>query len=207
MIVQAAGEVPRAQLDAVAAGIGATGDLVEVAHPFDPPGAGAIDPAGRAAVIVVVAHHVVAPAFAAALMSDDLPHLPVVLTGSTAHVGPYVVPGTTPCLACLAAAERERDPAWPAMAAQLLGRPVETAETATLWEAGIAGARLIRESEQHRDRPWTRSLTLHSGSLRRSARRHRPHAECRCRSLGGTVTAVAPARPEPTTPTVFARLA
>jgi hypothetical protein len=207
VIVQGAGEVPRTHLEAVAAGFDAAGGAAEVAHPFDPPGAGAIDPDRGAAVLVVVAHHVVTPAFAAALMSDDLPHLPIVLTGSGAHVGPYVVPGTTACLSCLAATERERDPAWPAIAAQLLGRPVEAAETATLWEAGITGARLISESAQRLDRPWTRSLTLHSGSLRRSARRHRPHAECRCRSLAGTVTAVAPARPEPMTPTAFARLA
>ena len=40
---------------------------------------------------------------------------------------PSCVPGRTPCLACLAAHRRDADPAWPLLAAQLLGRPAPAA--------------------------------------------------------------------------------
>ena len=201
VIVQGAGELPGEHLDAVATALTLAGCEVAAAHPFDPPGAAAID----AAPVVVVAHHLVAPSFAAALMADDRPHLPVVLTAGGAEVGPYVRPGSTACLACVAAQRRDDDPAWPVIAAQLVGRPLPHVDGAILWEAGIVAARLIIRAASRPPRSPTRSLTLHAGSLRRVARKHRPHEECRCRSLAGTATAGAPARLEPTTPRAYAR--
>lgn len=199
VLVQAAGEVPREQLDAIAHALTAAGCDVEAAHAFDPPG-GVAD----AAAVVVVAHHLVAPGFAAVLMAEDRPHLPLVLTGTGAEVGPYVVPGSTACLSCLAAHRRDADPAWPTVAAQLLGRPLADVDASIVSEAGIVAARLLSETDAHAPRTQTRSLTLRAGSLRRTVRKHRPHEECRCRSLAGTATAAAPVRLEPTTPRAFA---
>lgn len=51
------------------------------------------------------------------------PHLPVVIRETTAVIGPLVLPGRTPCLRCVELTRGDRDPAWPALAAQLIGDP------------------------------------------------------------------------------------
>lgn len=201
VLLQSAGDVPRDHVDAVGAALAASGCRVEVAHPFDPPGGSGAD----AASVVIVAHQLVPPAFSAALMADDRPHLPVVLTAAGAEIGPYVRPGSTPCLSCLAAHRRERDPAWPAIAAQLIGRPIVAVDTSVVWEAGIVAGRMLSACESPPPGARSRSLTLHARSLRRTVQKHRPHEECRCRSLAGTATAAAPVPLEPRSPTVFAR--
>jgi bacteriocin biosynthesis cyclodehydratase domain-containing protein len=42
---------------------------------------------------------------------------------ATAWIGPLVLPGRTACLRCVDAHRRDRDPAWPAVAAQLAAPP------------------------------------------------------------------------------------
>jgi hypothetical protein len=49
-----------------------------------------------------------------------VPHVCVVVRETTAIVGPFVLPGTTPCLRCVELGRGDRDPAWPALAAQLV---------------------------------------------------------------------------------------
>ena len=56
----------------------------------------------------------------------DVPHLAVVFDDDGARVGPLVEPGAGPCLRCLDLGRRDADPAWPAIAAQLAGRPAAT---------------------------------------------------------------------------------
>jgi hypothetical protein len=155
--------------------------------------------------VVVLAHHVVQPRRAAALMAADVPHVPLVLTGTGAEVGPFIDPGRTPCLACLAAHRRDADPAWPQLAAQLLGRPAPVLGDVLIIEAAFVTARLISEALATRERPRCHSLTLREGSLHRAMRAHRPHADCRCRSLGGTETAGALAFPSTMTSSDLAR--
>lgn len=200
VVLQAAEGVPDSHRNAVGAGLTAAHFTVEVADWFDP--VGRAHP--TAVAVVLVAHRIVAPAATAALMADDIPHVPVALTGTGADVGPFVVPGLTACLSCVAAHRQENDPAWPAVAAQLLGRPVEAEESVT-WEAGIVAGRLITERERRPSRPENRSVTLRAGSLHRNVRLHRPHAACRCRSLEGSATAAAPVHLETTSATAFAR--
>lgn len=198
--LHAADGVPDEQRDAVGAGLRATGLDVETAHRFDPIGTAHPD----AAAVVLVVHRVIDPGAVAALMSADRAHMPVALTGSGAEIGPFVEPGVTACLACVAAHRRDDDPAWPAVAAQLLGRPVDS-EPAVLWEAGIVAARLIAERAKSPSSTRTVSIAVRAGSLHRSVRPQRPHAECRCRSLAGTATAAAPVSLGTTTARAFAR--
>lgn len=72
-----------------------------------------------------------------------IPHLPVVAQGHRVVIGPLVVPGTGPCLDCLDLHRRDRDPAWPALLAQLTpaspgpGRPVAVESTLTATAAGL----------------------------------------------------------------------
>jgi bacteriocin biosynthesis cyclodehydratase domain-containing protein len=49
------------------------------------------------------------------------PHLPVVIRETTALIGPFVLPGQTPCLRCVELTRGDRDPVWPMLAAQLIG--------------------------------------------------------------------------------------
>ena len=117
---------PRERLDLVAESLGAAGVDVSPIIWFGAPA----ERVEASAPVVVLAHHVVEPRRAAALMSGDIPHVPLVFTASGAEIGPFVVPGRTACLACLAAHRCDADPAWPLLVAQLLGRPAPAASRA-----------------------------------------------------------------------------
>jgi hypothetical protein len=193
---------PRARVTVVAGALASTGiDVSEVTW-FAAPGESV---RASARVVVVLAHHLIEPGRAAALMGGDVPHLPLVFTGTGAEIGPYIVPGRTACLACIAAHRRDADPAWPQLAAQLLGRSAPLVSDALTVEASLVTAHLISAAARNPRRPLHHSLTLREDSLHRSMRAHRPHAACRCRSLEGTATAAAPEFPPTRTARAFAR--
>jgi hypothetical protein len=200
VVVQASSEVPEARLGIVRRALAAAGCGVESAPPF-----ASGDAEGAAAPVVVIAHRVVPPGFTAALMADDRAHLPIVLAPGAAEVGPLVKPGESACLACLAAAHRDADPAWPTLAAQLIGRPIDDMDESVLWEAGIVAGRMLTASARHPAAAHDRSLTVRAGSLHRALRTHRPHEDCWCRSPAGTATAAFPVPRAPTTPRAYAR--
>jgi bacteriocin biosynthesis cyclodehydratase domain-containing protein len=52
------------------------------------------------------------------LVRDGVPHLLVRMVEGDAVVGPFVVPGSTPCLRCLDAHRAALDPAWPLLVEQ-----------------------------------------------------------------------------------------
>ena len=158
--------------------------------------------------VVLLAAHIVDPRVAADLLRDDVPHLPIVFSGARAIVGPLVRPGATACLMCVEAQRRDADPAWPALAAQLLGRAGAPVGRAFALEAGLVAARLLNESDE--PARSAHSVTIRADSSRRSWQAHPPHEECRCRSLGGTATPIAPDIPYrlvTRTPTTSARSA
>lgn len=166
---------------------------------LDPRGPGSVA-AGRLPVVVVAAH-VLDPRLVSHLMSADVAHVPIVVAGGRLEVGPVVLPGRTACLMCIQSARRDRDPDWPAVAAQLLGRPSPAVAPTRAAEAGAVAARLLRDALDVSGRARTRSLTLHDGALHRRSRWHRPHAQCGCRSLAGSATADARADRAPTSAT------
>jgi bacteriocin biosynthesis cyclodehydratase domain-containing protein len=49
------------------------------------------------------------------------PHALVAVKETTAQIGPLVLPGRSACLRCVELARADRDPAWPVLAAQLVG--------------------------------------------------------------------------------------
>lgn len=75
-----------------------------------------------AALVVLVADWVVSPADHLRWLNRDVPHLPVVVGDRGVTVGPAVEPGLGPCLYCVHLARVDDDPAWTAVATQLLGR-------------------------------------------------------------------------------------
>ena len=136
------------------------------------------------AVAVLVAGHVIDPAAVRPLMQADVPHLPIILHGRRITVGPLVRPGLTACVLCLEAARCEADPAWPALAGQLLGLPSPEPAAGLAVEAGLLAARLVSAAAGREGA--TSSVTLDAQSMRRRWRTHRPHAECGCRSPAGS---------------------
>ena len=186
-------------------GLDAVGESFEAAGFVVLLGSSAVaDPAATHPPVVMLAHHVIEPRRAAVLMGRDIPHLPVVFTGARVEIGPFVRPGRTACLACMAAHRCDADPAWPQLAAQLLGRAAPQVSRATMWEAGLTAARMLSDAERRPERQAVRSVTLCVPSGGPTTRTHRPHAACRCRSLGGTGTAPAPEIRWTTTATAFA---
>ncbi len=78
--------------------------------------------AGAAARVdlVVLADTLAAdPRMVRELHSAGVPHLPVRVRDGAGVVGPLVIPGLSSCLCCADLHRTDRDPAWPALAAQL----------------------------------------------------------------------------------------
>lgn len=70
--------------------------------------------------LVVLSDYLVAdPRMVRELHTRGVPHLPVRVRDGTGLVGPLVIPGVTSCLGCADLHRRDRDAAWPAVAAQL----------------------------------------------------------------------------------------
>lgn len=171
-------------------------------------GFGTVPRAAAGSVGIVLVHGAVAARQLAGYLGDDVPHLPVAFEPGGATVGPLIVPGRTPCLACEEAHERDRDAAWPGLHAQLVGATGHRISAARAAEAAGAVARVLTETG---DSVRTKQVRI-SPDGRRVWRAMRFHEECLCRDLwsrspAGTVTAPAPrGLPRaPTTRPAFAR--
>lgn len=170
-------ELPEAEASAIAQGLVSAGVRIAQARTW------AGDNAGHP--VIAVARRLLDPRRAAQLVRDDVVHLPIELAGDRATVGPVVVPGRTPCTACLHAHRSDDDPVWPVLAAQLLERRAPPTDPGVLLEAGVLAGRMLRDERGEA----TASVSLEAGSVRRTWRAHRPHARCLCRSPEGTATA------------------
>ncbi|TXN31229.1 hypothetical protein [Lacisediminihabitans profunda] len=155
------------------------------------------------ALVVIVAGYVIPPGLHGRWLGRDLPHLPVVFGDEAVRLGPLVEPGIGPCLWCVELARTDADPAWPAIATQLLGRR-PTAESALLVEeVAVSVARLvlarIAPPEGREPGPRGGSATSLAIGTADGARRSTvwwPHPDCLCGASGGidSVEGVSPAR-------------
>ncbi len=142
---------------------------------------------------VIAAHWVIPPARHLPWLRSDVPHLAVVDDEAGWRVGPLVDPGRGPCLRCLELARRDRDPAWPAVAAQLAGRQAPPAARGirAVVDAAAAAAAAVDDRLRFGETPLaSRSLRLGAVGGSQSASHH-PHPECGCRAPGGSATAPA----------------
>ncbi len=183
--------------------------------PAPAPGAGTdLDPGTGTgtplAFAVAVADHVLDPALRAAWTRRDVPHVAVLVGDGTVRVGPVVSAGDGPCLQCVEYARTDDDPAWPAIAAQLWGRP---AAALGPWRTAAVAVAVVRIVLEH----LPGSTAVHPGSVRRrgdgpgheqvcfaradlSVTRQpvQPHPRCACRGLPGNDSA--PGSPHASTP-------
>jgi bacteriocin biosynthesis cyclodehydratase domain-containing protein len=150
-----------------------------------------LDDAGRLArhdertpaLVVLVAPWVIGPEDAQHWLRRDVPHLPVVSADRSVTVGPLVEPGSGPCLYCAHLTRTDADPAWPAIAAQLWGRPAArmsalTVSAVAAFVARLALARLTAgaPAEPVDARAWR--LADEGGTISASAQL--PHPRCSC---------------------------
>ena len=148
--------------------------------------AGADDPGTGLAV--VVGHYALEPERHGHWLRRDIPHLPVVFSDSEVRIGPLVEPGVGPCLYCLELAHLDSDPAWAAIACQLLSRraPTETPRVSLDVAgrvAGISHDRLVLGRSTLTETALV--IDAESGTLTRRA--YRPHERCGCRTVPGNM--------------------
>jgi len=141
---------------------------------------------------VIVDHYVLAPERHGHWLRRDVPHLPVLFSDSEVRIGPLVEPGAGPCLSCLDLEHVDGDPAWPAIACQLLLRtaPTETPRLSievAATTAGIVHERVFASSNEFA----ASSLAIDAASLTLRRRAHRPHERCGCRFLPESVIVLA----------------
>lgn len=113
-----------------------------------------------------------------------LPHLAVALRDTIAVVGPLVVPGHTACFSCLELHRRDRDPAWPVLAAQLAtsrAQPPEAAAIVTA-AAGIAAAQSLCFLDGRPPEVLSAAVELSDDGATMRRRSWSPHPDCRCRA-------------------------
>jgi len=143
-------------------------------------------PAGEPALVVLVADHVVEPVRYRALLREDIPHLPVVHGERRVRVGPLVQPGLSACLRCAELHHSDADPAWPAIAAQALGRAgtrdgwrcilaaSETVAAVAAWSAGASHPAL------------SAGVVVEAGGVRALSSPAEAHPSCSCRTPPGS---------------------
>jgi hypothetical protein len=124
-----------------------------------------------------------------------LAHLTAIVRDGTAIVGPLVPPAGSPCLNCLDLHRNDRDPAWPALAAQLAtATPTDPAQgggepcaaPTVLAAAGFAAAEVLsyldsRVPGNGSGDPQTLGATVEIATPGRHRRRTwPPHPDCDC---------------------------
>lgn len=148
-----------------------------VEHALGEEGFTTVERTARDAVGIVLVHGAASAHQLAGYLRDDLIHLPVAFEPGGTTIGPLIAPGRTPCLSCRDAHERERDPAWPSMHAQLIGATSVRITSVRTIEAAYMIARLLGEAEGAK---LTKSVRI-SPDGRRVWREAMFHADCLCR--------------------------
>ncbi|WP_405485312.1 TOMM precursor leader peptide-binding protein [Nocardia sp. NBC_00511] len=128
------------------------------------------------------------PSLVTALMRHRVPHLQVRIRDGRGIVGPLVLPGETSCLRCADLFRTGRDPQWPHLAAQLLGRvgtasPAGIAMTAALTLKEIETIR--HGSADHPPATLDTTLELDLDALHLDRRPWQPHPNCGCGADAG----------------------
>ena len=142
--------------------------------------------AHHADLTVLAATLVPDPTVVSALMASRTPHLAVRVREGVGIVGPLVLPGRTSCLNCADLHRTDQDPAWPVIAAQLVGKPASSDVLFATGTAALAVAQVLESLTYVRGRDLpppavlnaTVELDLVAGLAER--RSWYPHPDCQC---------------------------
>jgi bacteriocin biosynthesis cyclodehydratase domain-containing protein len=165
-----------AAVDAIATALAGSGVHVDVAA--DAPGLAD----SRPDLAILVHHFVVPPSLHSLWLRRDVPHLPVVFSEGGVTIGPIVEPGSGPCLLCLELHRRDADPAWPAVATQLLGRRATADSPVLVLEAAAIASRMALDRIEG-GHGAARSVRIDALTGRRDTVQWQPHPECGCRGI------------------------
>jgi molybdopterin/thiamine biosynthesis adenylyltransferase len=119
------------------------------------------------------------------LLTAGTAHLLVHMRDGTGVVGPLVLPARTACLRCLELHRSDRDPAWPAVAAQLVGRVGRATPACVAATAALATAQAVTAldgSAAGAEAPAVLDATLEfePSGPRLIRRIWTPHVRCGC---------------------------
>lgn len=142
--------------------------------------------------VLLVGAHLLSPNHQLRRAGGGRQVLPVLTGDRMITIGPLAEGDGDPCLRCLDRHRGDRDPAWPALAAQLLDRPAAAEQDPLLVAEAAAAA--VRLAALGAVRPGQR-LLLHADGRREQESLAR-HAECGCQLLAGLDRAPLP-EPEP----------
>jgi bacteriocin biosynthesis cyclodehydratase domain-containing protein len=142
--------------------------------------------AHQADLVVLAATLVPDPSIVSGLMAARTPHLAVRVREGVGIVGPLVLPGRTSCLNCADLHRTDHDPAWPDIAAQLVGKPASSDVLFASGTAALAVAQVLESLRHVRGSAQapppvlnaTVELDLVAGVSER--RSWYPHPDCQC---------------------------
>ncbi|GEL96481.1 thiamine biosynthesis protein ThiF [Cellulomonas terrae] len=135
-------------------------------------------------VVVLVEDGAADPGRGPVLVARGVAHLGIVVREADTVVGPFVAPGTGPCLRCLDLHRADTDPSWPTIAAQLqVGGMADEAGPVVAVCAGLGAAAVLA----HLDRaPGLAPGATFEVALPDAVPRRRTwavHPECGCTAL------------------------
>ncbi len=122
---------------------------------------------------------------AEAYVRDGVAHLAVEVIEVHARIGPLVLPGASPCLRCVALHRTDRDAAWPAVAAQIVGvaRPEDAGDVLLTTLAAAYAAAAVRAAIDKPHPPSSlsgRTLDIALPDLQLRHRTWSSHHACGC---------------------------
>jgi bacteriocin biosynthesis cyclodehydratase domain-containing protein len=136
-------------------------------------------------LVVLADTAVPAPELVQRLLVESVPHLAVRVREGVGIVGPFVAPGRSSCLGCADLHRADRDSAWPAVAAQLVGQTQPADLTCANAVAAFAAEQVMRAltwvaGGGAQPPAWntTMEMDLFHGTLERRA--WPPHPRCSC---------------------------
>lgn len=140
-------------------------------------------PDAHADLGLMVCHYVVEPQLFGYWLGRDIPHLPIVFTDTGVTIGPFIEPGTGPCLYCLERHRTDADASWPAIASQLWGRtsPAEVPQVTS--EVAALATRLLTRRLNEPAAVVATSVFLDAATGETTSRQWTQHPACGCAAL------------------------
>lgn len=174
-------DIGRSRAEAIARAVRRTTPETTTARP---------DPNQALDLVVLADTTVPDPRVSTGLAVAGLPHLVVHAAEGTGMVGPLVEPGRTGCLHCADLRGTDRDPCWPALAAQLAAHPratdLVTAQATAAFAAGqVLGFLHAANGDARRALPvWGAAVAIDVAAARTTTVTCPPHPRCPC-GVGG----------------------